>query len=119
MANRYWVGNNGTWNASSTTNWSSSSGGAGGASVPTTSDDVIFDANSFSSDARTVTLGAWGNCRSFTTQNIDQTVTFSGASQRIVFNGGFYLSNKVTMSIQLIQMGSGSGDLTTNGVDIK
>jgi hypothetical protein len=44
MADRYWVGGNGTW--SQTTRWSTSSGGAGGASVPTSSDHVRIDANS-------------------------------------------------------------------------
>lgn len=43
MANRYWVGGTGTWNTSSTTNWSASSGGASGASVPTAADSVFFD----------------------------------------------------------------------------
>jgi len=43
MANRYWVGGSGTWNTSSTTNWSASSGGASGASVPTAADSVFFD----------------------------------------------------------------------------
>lgn len=46
MANRYWVGGNGTWNTTNTTNWSATSGGAGGASVPTTADDVFIDAGS-------------------------------------------------------------------------
>lgn len=44
MAARYWVGGAGNW--SSTTKWSATSGGASGASVPTSVDDVIFDANS-------------------------------------------------------------------------
>lgn len=44
MATRYWVGGAGNW--SSTTKWSTSSGGASGASVPTSVDDVVFDANS-------------------------------------------------------------------------
>jgi hypothetical protein len=43
MADRYWRGGTGTWNTSSTTNWSATSGGSGGASVPTASDNVIFD----------------------------------------------------------------------------
>lgn len=43
MANRYWVGGAGTWNTTSTTNWSAASGGAGGASVPTAADAVFFD----------------------------------------------------------------------------
>lgn len=46
MASRYWVGGNGTWNSSNTTNWSTSSGGSGGASVPTSADAAVFDANS-------------------------------------------------------------------------
>jgi len=44
MANRYWVGGAGSW--SSTGKWSTSSGGASGASVPISTDDAIFDANS-------------------------------------------------------------------------
>jgi hypothetical protein len=44
MADRYWVGGTGSWN--STTKWSTTSGGASGASVPTSSDNAIFDANS-------------------------------------------------------------------------
>jgi hypothetical protein len=43
MALYYWVGGNGTWDGSSTTNWSLTSGGAGGAGVPTTGDDVQFN----------------------------------------------------------------------------
>ena len=43
MADRFWVGGAGTWNTTSTTNWSASSGGASGASVPTVADNVFFD----------------------------------------------------------------------------
>ena len=48
MADRYWVGGSGTWDASTTTNWSASPGGANGASVPTATDNVFFDAASAS-----------------------------------------------------------------------
>jgi hypothetical protein len=58
MATYYWVGGSGTWDATSTTNWASSSGGAGGAGVPTSADDVIFDANSNTgTNPFTVTIG--------------------------------------------------------------
>lgn len=60
--NRYWVGGTGTWNASDTTHWSASSGGASGASVPTSSDNVFFDANS---GAGTATTGAAVACLNF------------------------------------------------------
>lgn len=49
---RYWVGNGGSWQ--DTAHWSTSSGGVGGASVPDSSQDVIFDANSFSSGSQIV-----------------------------------------------------------------
>jgi len=56
MADRYWVGGTGTWNSTSTTNWSASSGGAAGASVPTAADNVIFDAGSDAGGIFTVTM---------------------------------------------------------------
>jgi hypothetical protein len=46
MATRYWVGGSGTWDASSTSNWSATTGGASGASAPVAADTVIFDSGS-------------------------------------------------------------------------
>lgn len=61
MANRFWVGGTGNWDAATTTHWSATSGGAGGASVPTSSDNVTFDSASNAS-GYTVTLTATANC---------------------------------------------------------
>ena len=61
---RYWVGGTGTWDATTTTNWSTSSGGAGGASVPTSLDNVIFDTSSSTANAAyTVTIGTGATVR--------------------------------------------------------
>ncbi len=66
MANRFWVGNGGTWDGSDTTHWSTTSGGAGGASAPTSSDDVFFDANSFTIAFETITsIYTTAVCRNF------------------------------------------------------
>jgi hypothetical protein len=46
MADRYWVGGTAAWDGTAGTKWSTTSGGAGGASVPTTADNVFFDAAS-------------------------------------------------------------------------
>lgn len=62
MADRYWRGGTGTWNTSTTTNWSTSSGGAGGASVPTVADNVIFD----QAATYNVTMTGALNCLSIT-----------------------------------------------------
>lgn len=68
MATRYWVGGAGTWNATTTTNWSATSGGAGGASAPTSTDDVIFDTLS-NATAYAVTVG---------TNAVAQDITIAG-----------------------------------------
>lgn len=54
MANRYWIGDGGDWD--STAHWSLTSGGAGGEAAPTSSDDVFFDANSFTTTGQTVAI---------------------------------------------------------------
>jgi hypothetical protein len=56
MANRFWVGGAGTWDTTSTANWSATTGGASGASAPGVADVAVFDANS--GNGYTVTLGA-------------------------------------------------------------
>ena len=63
MADRYWVGGTGSWN--STTKWSTTSGGASGASVPTASDNAIFDAASATAHY-TVTVTDNATCANLT-----------------------------------------------------
>ena len=98
MANRYWVGGNGTWNV--TTNWSASSNGSGGASVPTAADDVFFDASSDGAGnaAFTVTLTGAATCLSLNFSAVDQNVTFSGAFTLSVL-GNLLLSPTRTISV--------------------
>lgn len=68
MPDRYWVGGTAAWDGTAGSKWATTSGGAGGASVPTTSDDVFFDANS--SGTCTISSGNTGaksiNCTGFT-----------------------------------------------------
>jgi len=52
--NYYWIGNGGNWNDGS--HWSSTSGGPASGCAPTSLDNAIFDANSFSSPGQTVTI---------------------------------------------------------------
>ena len=64
MAFRYWVGGNGIWDATNTTNWSTTSGGTGGASVPGSFDDVRVDTES-GPTATYVTISGTRACKSF------------------------------------------------------
>ena len=80
MADRYWVGGAGTWDATTTTNWSATSGGAGGASAPTLSDNVIFDSLS-NATLYTVTVGTNAVCNDLTVAApLTGAVTFSLAA---------------------------------------
>ena len=89
MADRYWILGTGTWDSTSTTNWSASSGGAGGASVPTASDNVFFDANSnVGVTAFTVTMANSPRvCNDFTASGLDGVMTLAGTSIGLTVSG--------------------------------
>ncbi|MEI7757663.1 MAG: hypothetical protein WCI80_01330 [Bacteroidota bacterium] len=120
MANRYWVGGTGTWDTTTTTNWSATSGGAGGASVPATTDQVIFD--SLSNQAGS---GASYTCtRTATTAvlgiNMDNpsagTLTFAGSAAISISTGGLTVASGVSWTETGLITVTGSCTLTTNGV---
>lgn len=86
MSNRYWVGGSGTWNTSSTTNWSTASGGASGASVPTAADSVFFD----QAGTYTVTMTGALTCLDITVSA--GTVTFAtGTAPTLAISGSMSL----------------------------
>lgn len=85
MATYYWVGGSGTWDASTTTNWSLTSGGSGGAGVPTSADDVrVNTLSGTASDTISVVTGAVAKSVIYT-----GLVDFSGAGQELVVYGAF------------------------------
>lgn len=92
MANRYWILGTGTWDSTSTTNWSASSGGVGGASVPTAADNVYFDANSnVLATAFTVTMANSPRvCNDFTASGLDGAMTLAGASIGLTVSGSLF-----------------------------
>lgn len=128
MANRYWVGGSGTWDTTSTTNWSTASGGAAGASAPTSADVAIFDA---ASGAVTVTLGE--NVTAFSMTYSAFTGTFAFSTYKItlvgdgnVLLGGATYSATGSKNVELTYAGSnarscftGAGTTETNAFNIK
>lgn len=91
MANRFWIGGLGNW--TDTAHWSTSSGGSGGASVPTASDDVVFDANSFSSPTTIYIDSAGAICKTFDSSGVTHRldVTTPGGIQSIQIRGNVSL----------------------------
>ena len=96
MANRYWVGGTGTWDASNTTNWSATSGGAGGASVPTSADDVYFNVNA---GTGTVTLGQDVDCLSCSLQGYTRTFDWVSYKIKIAGNAATVFRNESTYTV--------------------
>jgi hypothetical protein len=109
MADRYWVGGTASWDGTAGTKWATSSNGTGGASVPTTADDVFFDA--FSTGTCTIATGNTGaksiNCTGFT-GTITGTAAISVAGSITLVAGQTY-THVGTVTI------TGTGTLTTAG----
>jgi hypothetical protein len=109
MPDRYWVGGTASWDGTAGTKWSATSGGAGGASVPTTADDVFFDASS--TGTVTIATGNTGarsiNCTGFTgTITGTASITVAGS---VTLDAGQTYTHTGTVTF------TGTGTLTTAG----
>jgi hypothetical protein len=119
---RYWRGGTGTWDATTTTNWSASSGGAGGASVPTSADAVIFDSAS-NATAYTVTCTATQlRCGSLTMAGpLTGNVTWAGSAPLAIHDNVSLAATGITRTYtgDITLSGSSTGrTITTNGVSL-
>lgn len=92
MADRYWVGGTDFWNSTAGTKWATTSGGVGGAAVPTSSDDVYFDA---ASGTFRVTVSGTRTCRRLDLSGFTGQLsnTSLGAIDRIQINGDLVLDS--------------------------
>jgi hypothetical protein len=109
VADRYWVGGTASWDGTAGTKWAATSNGAGGETVPTTADDVFFDASS----TGTVTI-ATGNtgAKSITCTGFAGTITGTAAisvAGSITLSAGMTYSHTGTVTI------TGTGTITTAG----
>lgn len=113
MAARYWVGGSGTWDATSTTNWSTTSGGPNGASVPTISDDVIVDAGSGTNPTITLSSSAGALACASLTANTVASSFVGGADLTVAGNFNFDTAGAAINSLSLT-----SGALTFTGASL-
>lgn len=108
MANRFWVGGTGTWDASDTTHWASSSGGAGGQSVPGSGDTVTFNG---SSGGGTVTVNTTVNVQSITSGAFTGTLDFSANDNNVTITAATGWAGNGT-GTRTVNMGDGTWTLT-------
>lgn len=119
MPDRYWVGGSGTWDTTSTARWSATSGGAPGASVPTSADDVFFDANSGAPLTINSGVAATQSCRNLTISV--SGVTHAGTGGTFSIAGSMTLHSGTTWTRQggIAFTSTASGNtITTNGVSL-
>ena len=111
MANRYWVGGSGTWDAT-TTNWSATSGGASGASVPGASDTAVFDQAS----TYTVTMNL-GTTVIQGISNTAGTVTFAGTATSFTMSSFTLTATAVWSSTSTLTF-AGTGSFTVDSKNV-
>jgi len=118
MADRYWVGGTAAWDGTAGTKWAATSGGTGGETVPTTADDVFFNASS--AGTVTISTGNTGaksiNCTGFTgTFAGTANITIAGSLTLVAGMGYTYTGNYTfTGTGTLITAGKTIGGVTLN-----
>lgn len=122
MADRFWVGDSGNW-SDNTNHWSDSSGGAPGASKPSSSDNVFFNANSFSGAGQTVTVDEVAYCLDMDWTGAANTPTFA-VSNTIIIYGSLTFITGITLTVatnkQINFAATSTGKtVTTAGKDLK
>jgi len=120
MADRYWVGGTGSWDAT-TTHWSATSGGAGGASVPTSADNVFFNSAS-NGTSYTVTVAVTSSCANLSlAAPASGSVTWGGSSALSIYGDttiaatGVNLTYSGTITFRATVAGK---TINTNGVSL-
>lgn len=119
MANRFWVGNGGSWN--DTAHWSTTSGGAGGASMPFIGDTANFDSNSFSTTGQVVTVPTGFDVTNIVCSATNNPTLQLGASAHNVFGSmnwtGMTIADPADVNKKITWQPSiaGTYNLTTGG----
>lgn len=97
-ASKYWVGGSGNWN--DPLHWSATSGGQGGAGVPLNSDDVFFDALSFTSDHNTIALSGSIEIHDFNFSQSGYHPRFTAQNCSLIIRGNWNVSGYFRNYIQ-------------------
>ena len=114
----YWIGDTG--NHIDGSKWSLLSGGAAASAYPVCHDNIIFDANSFSTTGQTVTMDGRRPCTNMTFSGVTNSPTF--AFSIIELLGNVILDSSVTYpatgQVRFMGPTTGTRQLTTNGATL-
>lgn len=96
----YWIGGTGNWNDPA--HWSLTSGGASVACVPSPTDNVFFDSNSFSANDSIYLIDQNVFLKNFNANNLQSNVTFFGT--RMTVNGDFNLLSTANWRVSTLYL---------------
>ena len=117
----YWVGGTGNW-SDYANHWATSSGGSSfHTQAPTSTDNVFFDANSFSSTSQVVTLDANGSCNNIDWTGVTNSPEFvANSGIDLNLNGSLTFDENATYDLREIFFHSTDSDETINaaGLDL-
>jgi len=107
------IGSAANWNH--VQSWSAASGGTGGASVPTSSDNVYFDANSFTAGSQTLTVDAAASCLDKAWTGATNTPTFAGTLGLFIYGSLIYIAAMVKSFTGIMNFSSTGAKTVTWG----
>ena len=110
----YWIGGSGFWN--NPTNWSLSSGGGPAGSIPSASDNVYFDNNSFSDEYQRIFLAGDVSAKNFYITSTSYPV-FDGESANLIIGGDLEIVHKTHFDLGG-EVRFSSSDMGTHHIDI-
>jgi len=115
----YWVGGSGNW--SDLSHWATSSGGTTlHTSLPTSTDNVYFDANSFTATNQVVTIDVYAYCNNMDWTGVTNFPSITDNGYFLKINGSLTLSPDMTADFgELDFAATTSGNtITTNGISL-
>lgn len=121
MANRHWVGGNAAWNNTAGQKWSLTEGGAGGQAVPTSSDDVFFNAGSGNVIVTFEWLAATLKCASLNFTGFTGTLNGNNNGPSVTISGSLTFGSAMSFggyANAIRYLLAGTGNVTSNGKSI-
>ena len=114
-ANYYWVGGTGNW-SDVTNHWATTSGGNTFQSiVPSSLDNVFFDANSFSSTGQTVTGDIVMNCNNMSWAGVANSPTFTTNNSLNIYGSLTFVSGMTLTTGDVYFQSTSTGQTITLG----
>ena len=115
----YWIGGSGNW--SDLSHWATTSGGnTVHTQLPDATNNVFFDANSFTASSQVVTLDVTANCNSMDWSGVSNFPTITGNGNELNIFGSLTLAADMTADFNVIEFEStdAGNTITTNGTSL-